>query len=100
MNEPIVALKTDDDDDDDFSQSSLIIEEIYTDETTISSTTTTTTTTTTNYVGLNIIFSRMAQCIDIRDDCLLQKQYGFCRILNEKYPYDCMKTCHPSCVSH
>ncbi len=49
--------------------------------------------------GLNIIFSRSEKCFDKRDDCLLQKQYGFCPILNEKYPYDCTQTCNPDCVS-
>ncbi|UJR15629.1 hypothetical protein I4U23_002566 [Adineta vaga] len=39
------------------------------------------------------------KCIDRRDDCLMQKAYGFCRILNEKYPEDCVKTCHPDCIN-
>jgi hypothetical protein len=38
-------------------------------------------------------------CIDRRDDCLMQKAYGFCRILDEKYPDDCKKTCHPDCTT-
>ena len=38
------------------------------------------------------------KCIDRRDDCLMQKAYGFCQILNEKYPDDCVKTCHPDCT--
>lgn len=38
------------------------------------------------------------KCIDRREDCLTQKAYGFCRILNEKYPEDCVKTCHPDCA--
>ena len=37
-------------------------------------------------------------CIDRRDDCAMQKAYGFCRILNDKYPEDCVKTCHPDCA--
>ena len=49
--------------------------------------------------GLNIIFSRSVKCFDTRDDCLLQKQYGFCPIFNEKYPYDCAQTCNPNCAS-
>ncbi|CAF3778690.1 unnamed protein product [Adineta steineri] len=40
------------------------------------------------------------KCIDRRDDCLMQKAYGFCRIFNEKYPDDCIKTCHPKCTVH
>jgi hypothetical protein len=40
------------------------------------------------------------KCIDRRDDCLMQKDYGFCRILNEKYPDDCIKTCNPDCINH
>ncbi|CAF4553802.1 unnamed protein product [Rotaria sp. Silwood1] len=39
------------------------------------------------------------KCMDRRDDCLMQKAYGFCRILNEKYPDDCVKTCHPDCAN-
>lgn len=39
------------------------------------------------------------KCIDRRDDCVMQKAYGFCAILNEKYPDDCVKTCHPDCTS-
>lgn len=39
------------------------------------------------------------RCIDRRDDCLMQKAYGFCRILNDKYPDDCVKTCHPDCAT-
>ncbi len=38
------------------------------------------------------------KCIDKRDDCLMQKAYGFCEIFNEKYPDDCIKTCHPDCI--
>ncbi len=38
------------------------------------------------------------KCFDKRDDCLMQKAYGFCRIFNEKYPDDCVRTCHPDCV--
>jgi hypothetical protein len=41
---------------------------------------------------------QQAKCIDRRDDCSMQKAYGFCRILNEKYPDDCVKTCHPDCT--
>ena len=37
------------------------------------------------------------RCVDRRDDCLMQKAYGFCHILNEKYPDDCVKTCHSDC---
>ncbi|CAF4264971.1 unnamed protein product, partial [Rotaria sordida] len=40
------------------------------------------------------------KCIDRRGDCLMQKAYGFCRIFNEKYPDDCIKTCHPDCIIH
>ncbi len=47
----------------------------------------------------NTIFSRSEKCFDKRDDCLLQKQYGFCEIFNEKYPYDCTRTCNPDCIS-
>jgi len=42
--------------------------------------------------------NQLAKCIDKRDDCLMQKAYGFCRIFNEKYPDECMKTCHPDCA--
>ncbi|CAF1091235.1 unnamed protein product [Adineta ricciae] len=38
------------------------------------------------------------KCVDRRDDCSMQKAYGFCRIFNEKYPEDCVKTCHPDCT--
>ncbi|CAF4740393.1 unnamed protein product [Rotaria sp. Silwood1] len=47
---------------------------------------------------LNIIFSREEKCFDKRDDCLMQKACGFCVIFNEKYPNDCVKTCHPDCA--
>ena len=59
----------------------------------------TTTTTTTIYIEQNMIFSRSNKCFNKRDDCLLQKQYGFCEIFNDKYPYDCRQTCHPDCAS-
>jgi hypothetical protein len=76
----------------------------YTTESTtsISSTTTTTTTTkrTTTTSELNIIFSRSENCFDQRDDCSMQKAYGFCEIYNEKYPDECVATCHPDCASH
>ena len=57
------------------------------------------TTTTTTIIAANMIFSRIEKCFDKRNDCLLQKQYGFCNIFNEKYPYDCTQTCHPDCAS-
>lgn len=37
------------------------------------------------------------QCFDRLDDCIQKKEYGFCAMLNEKYPNDCAKTCHPDC---
>ena len=41
--------------------------------------------------------STKSHCVDQRDDCSMQKAYGFCRIFNEKYPDDCRKTCNPDC---
>lgn len=41
--------------------------------------------------------SKDEKCFDKRNDCSRQKAYGFCAILNEKYPNDCVKTCHPDC---
>ena len=73
-------------------------EEDYTTESTTKSSSSTTTTTTTTFFGQNIILSRSEKCFDNRDDCLMQKAYGFCEIFNEKYPYDCIKTCHPDCA--
>ncbi len=74
-------------------------EEEYTTESTTTSSSSTTTTTTTTTFEQNIIFSRSEKCFDKRDDCSMQKEYGFCEIFNEKYPYDCIKTCHPDCAS-
>ncbi len=68
-------------------------EEDYTTESTIKGSSSTTT------FEQNIIFSRSETCFDNRDDCLMQKAYGFCDIFNEKYPYDCIKTCNPDCAS-
>ncbi|CAF3658898.1 unnamed protein product, partial [Rotaria sp. Silwood1] len=61
-------------------------------------TTTLSSTMTTEISRLNIIFSREEKCFDKRDDCLMQKACGFCVIFNEKYPNDCVKTCHPDCA--
>jgi hypothetical protein len=41
---------------------------------------------------------QQTKCVDRREDCLMQKAYGFCGIFNEKYPEDCVKTCHPDCI--
>jgi hypothetical protein len=46
----------------------------------------------------NEISSQEEKCFDSRDDCSIQKAYGFCAIFNEKYPDDCVKTCHPDCA--
>jgi len=54
----------------------------------------------TTILGRNMLFSRVDKCFDQRDDCLIQKACGFCGIFNEKYPYDCIKTCHPDCAFH
>ncbi len=75
---PLAEIKDDDDE--------AMVEQEYTTE----STTT---------FGQNIIFSRSKKCFDKRDDCLRQKQCGFCEIFNEKYPYDCTQTCDPNCAS-
>ncbi|CAF3959121.1 unnamed protein product, partial [Rotaria sordida] len=56
------------------------------------------TTTTATISKLNIIFSQEDKCFDQRDDCSMQKACGFCVIFNEKYPNDCVKTCHPDCT--
>ncbi|CAM4742153.1 unnamed protein product [Rotaria magnacalcarata] len=45
------------------------------------------------------VSSQEEKCFDRRDDCSIQKAYGFCAIFNEKYPDDCVKTCHPDCAS-
>lgn len=42
--------------------------------------------------------SERSKCVDRRDDCSMQKAYGFCSIFNEKYPDDCVKTCHSDCT--
>jgi hypothetical protein len=44
--------------------------------------------------------TQQTKCVDRRDDCSMQKAYGFCRIFNEKYPDDCVKTCHPDCAHY
>lgn len=51
-------------------------------------------------LGQDLILLRNRTCEDQRDDCALQKTYGFCDIFNEKYPLACTNTCHPDCVSH
>ena len=48
----------------------------------------------------NEILPRKEKCFDRRDDCLRQKALGFCEMFNEKYPYDCTKTCHRDCTLH
>ena len=50
--------------------------------------------------GQELILLRSRKCEDRRDDCALQKTYGFCDIFNEKYPLACTNTCHPDCASH
>lgn len=86
---PALAMRDD-------AVATMIAEEFTTDSTT---TTTTTSTSTTTPFRPNIIFSRIEKCFDKRDDCSLQKEYGFCTIFNEKYPDDCTQTCHPDCAS-
>lgn len=48
-------------------------------------------------IGQSMIFSGQEKCLDRRDDCQMQKTYGFCDTFNARYPYDCVKTCHPDC---
>jgi hypothetical protein len=55
---------------------------------------------TTTTSGQNMIFSREDKCFDRRDDCSIQKAIGFCDFFNEKYPNDCVKTCHSDCAFH